>query len=296
MDFFEQVDRLERGPSLDDDSLEIELLASCREACAGFSSLADIPPLPDRSFTKPWRTDTRTTPASAPRVSPNDGPTVEFASRGPLGYRLAKAVLRHPLHLAYRVRVEGLQHLPERGPVILAANHRSFMDSIFLAFGTPRPISFLAKAEYFEGRLTRWMFRGTGQIPLRRGSPKGARQALSEGADVLDGGGVVGIYPEGTRSRDGKLHRGNRGPARLARNTGAPIVPVGLIGTEDVQRPDERLPRPFRTVTIRFGPARFVSDGDGSGASALRHATDDVMHDIARLCGQPYGHTFDLSR
>src|SRR3954454_15697564 len=125
MDFFEQVDGLGRGPGLDDDMLEIELFASCREACAGFSSFADLPPLSDRSFAKPWRTSA---PVGA-RVSPNDGPTLDFASRGPVAYRMAKAVLRHPLRLAYRVRVEGLQHVPESGPVIIAANHRSFMDS-----------------------------------------------------------------------------------------------------------------------------------------------------------------------
>ena len=223
-----------------------------------------------------------------PPESPHDAPTVAVPSRGPVGYRLAKAVLSRPLRAVYRVRVEGLDHLPDNGPVILVANHRSFMDSIFLALTTPRPIAFLAKAEYFESRLTRWLFRLTGQIPLRRGSPAGARDALAAGASVLDEGGIVGIYPEGTRSRDGKLHRGNRGPARLARTTGAPIVPVGLIGTDAVQQPDERVPHPFRTVTVRFGQARRVSEADESDAALLRVTTDVVMHDIADLCGQQY--------
>jgi 1-acyl-sn-glycerol-3-phosphate acyltransferase len=208
---------------------------------------------------------------------------------GPFGYRLAKAVLGGPLRLLYPVRVQGLDNLPGDGPVILAANHLSFMDSIFLALISPRPVAFIAKAEYFERRLTRWMFRGTGQIPLRRGSPASARRAMASAADVLARGGTLGIYPEGTRSRDGKLHRGNPGPARLALATGAPIVPVGLIGTDHVQSPGERLPRPNRMVTVKFGSARNLRNDDEAGEAAdLREATDRLMRDIAALSGQEY--------
>src|SRR5437879_12063781 len=122
-------------------------------------------------------------------------------SPAPVGYRLAKAMLGRPLRSAYDVEVEGTDHLPA-GPVILAANHRSFMDSVFLALVVDRPVSFLAKAEYFDRRRTAWLFRATGQIPLRRGSPSGARRALDEALEVLAHGGTVGVYPEGTRSRD----------------------------------------------------------------------------------------------
>ena len=220
---------------------------------------------------------------------PTTVPLPSTAPGGSRGYRLAKVTLSGPLRFAYRVEVEGLNHLPDRGPVILAANHRSFMDSVFLALTSPRPIAFVAKAEYFDHPLTRWLFRGTGQIPLRRGTASGARHALDAASDVLAHGGILGIYPEGTRSRDGKLHRGNPGPARLALKSGAPIVPVGLIGTEAVQGPGERLPHPFRTVKVRFGEARRVrSDDSGAGKARLRGATDQVMQDIAALCGQQY--------
>src|SRR5688500_7563149 len=140
----------------------------------------------------------------------------------PIGYRLAKALLSRPLRRVYDVEVQGDARLPE-GPVVLAANHRSFMDSIFLALVVDRPVSFLAKAEYFDKRRTAWIFRSTGQIPLRRGDPRGARRAVDAALGVLARGGVVGVYPEGTRSRDGRLHRGNLGPARLAARSGAPI-------------------------------------------------------------------------
>jgi 1-acyl-sn-glycerol-3-phosphate acyltransferase len=145
----------------------------------------------------------------------------------PVGYRLAKALLSRPLRRAYDIEGEGDARLPD-GPVVLAANHRSFMDSIFLALVVNRPVSFLAKAEYFARRRTAWIFRSTGQIPLWRGDPGGARRAIDAALGVLARGGVVGVYPEGTRSRDGMLHRGNLGPARLAATSGAPILPSAL--------------------------------------------------------------------
>ncbi len=201
-------------------------------------------------------------------------------------YRLAKAVVAPVLRRLFRVRVEGLHHLP-RGPVILAANHLSFMDSLFLGMATPCPIAFMAKAEYFDKRRTAWIFRATGQIPLRRGSAAAAEQAMSEAGAVLADGGAVGIYPEGTRSRDGKLQRGKTGPARLAQASGAPIVPVGLAGTAAVQAPGALLPRPFRTVTIRFGlPRRVLAEDDADNRAGLRSATDSLMGAIAALSGQ----------
>jgi 1-acyl-sn-glycerol-3-phosphate acyltransferase len=221
-------------------------------------------------------------------ASPTTGPP----SRAPVLYRIAKAALSRPLRLLYRVEVEGLDHLPEKGPAILAPNHRSFMDSIFLALTSPRPITFIAKAEYFDHRVTRWIFRGTGQIPLRRRSPKSAREAVAAASEVLAQGGVVGVYPEGTRSRDGKLHRGNLGPVRLAMTSGAPLVPTGLIGTDAVQSPSERLPHPFRTVGVRFGTPRPLPDGDADRKVDLRGATDQLMRDIAVLSGQEYEDQF----
>jgi 1-acyl-sn-glycerol-3-phosphate acyltransferase len=205
----------------------------------------------------------------------------------PLGYRVAKALARRPVERAYDLDVVGDTRLPD-GPVVLAANHRSFMDSIFLALVVDRPISFLAKAEYFDRRRTRWIFRATGQIPLRRGNPAGARHALDEASAVLARDGVVGVYPEGTRSRDGKLHKGNLGPARLAATSGAPIVPVGLVGTDGVQAPDERLPHVGKQVGVRFGSPIRLDPDDATHRARLRDATDRLMTDIAGLCGQEY--------
>jgi len=213
--------------------------------------------------------------------------------RGPVGYRMAKAALTRPLHAAYDVEVEGADNVPTGEGVILAANHRSFMDSIFLALACPEPVAFVAKAEYFENAMTRWLFRATGQIPLKRGSPAGARQALAAASEVLAGGGTLGIYPEGTRSRDGKLHRGKLGPARLAAATGAAIVPVGLVGTDKVQLPDEKLPHVNRPVAVRFGsPRRLPSADDRASATRLRQSTAELMRDIADLSGAEYVDSF----
>ena len=206
---------------------------------------------------------------------------------GPPGYRIAKTMLGRPLRRAYDMEIDGLDRLPD-GPSILAANHRSFMDSIFMALVVDRPVSFLAKAEYFDRRRTAWIFRATGQIPLRRGSPAGARRALDSAVDVLANGGTVGVYPEGTRSRDGLLHRGNLGPARLAATSGAPIVPIGMVGTDTVQAPGQRLPRVGKHITIRFGSPLRVDSSDAHARTRLRDVTDALMADISDLCGQPY--------
>jgi 1-acyl-sn-glycerol-3-phosphate acyltransferase len=205
----------------------------------------------------------------------------------PVGYRLAKALLSRPLRRAYDIDVEGDARLPD-GPIVLAANHRSFMDSIFLALVVNRPVSFLAKAEYFNRRRTAWIFRSTGQIPLSRGDPAGARRAIDAALGVLARGGVVGVYPEGTRSRDGMLHRGNLGPARLAATSGAPILPIGLVGTDQVQAPDQRLPRTGKRVAVRFGKPVRLQPQSASSRAQLRDATDEIMADIADLCEQPY--------
>jgi 1-acyl-sn-glycerol-3-phosphate acyltransferase len=205
-------------------------------------------------------------------------------------YRLTKSLVSSALRRCYQVDVKGLAHVPERGPMVLAANHRSFMDSIFLALVTPRPITFIAKAEYWDSWRTAWMFRATGQIPLRRGSASGAHEAMVSAGRILSGHGVIGIYPEGTRSRDGWLHPGNTGAARLALACGAPIVPVGLIGTDAVQAPDEALPHLFRPVTVRFGPPHRLPAPDQCRRrkAELRGATDRLMHAIAELSGQAY--------
>ena len=210
---------------------------------------------------------------------------------GPWGYRLAKTMLTGPLSCAYDIEVDGVSNVPY-GPVILAANHRSFMDSVFLALVMDRPVSFLAKAEYFDRPITRWMFQSTGQIPIRRGSPAGARKALDAARDVLSQGGAVGVYPEGTRSRDGMLHRGHLGPARLAASSGAPLVPVGILGTDQVQPPGQQFPEVGKRVAVRFGTPLEVDRPATDASGHLRQTTNRMMTQIAELSGQVYNDRF----
>ena len=202
-------------------------------------------------------------------------------------YWTLKAVLTPVLRAVYRVRIEGREHLPRRGAVILAANHRSFLDSLFLPLAIGwRRMTFVAKAEYFERRRTAWFFRGVGQIPIQRTGGAASEAALSAATSVLRRGEAFGIYPEGTRTRDGFTHRGHTGVARLALATGAPIVPVGLVGTAEAQPTDAKLPRLWQPVAVRFGnpirPDRYGEDTDGL---ALRALTDEVMFEIVQLCG-----------
>jgi 1-acyl-sn-glycerol-3-phosphate acyltransferase len=209
-------------------------------------------------------------------------------------YWIVKGVLTPILGVCFRVKVEGRENIPRRGPVILASNHRSFLDSIFLPLVLRRRITFVAKAEYFDDPKTAWFFRAVGQIPIRREGGSASERALESATDVLRAGGVFGIYPEGTRTRDGYLHRGHTGVARLSLRTGTPIVPVGLIGTDEVQPVDRRMPRLFRRVTVRFGealdPARY-GDFDQEHL-ALRELTDEVMYEIGQLSGYEYVDTY----
>lgn len=213
-------------------------------------------------------------------------------------YWVVKLALTPFLRVTYRFRVEGREHLPKRGPVILAANHRSFLDSIFLPLVVGRRMTFVAKAEYFDDPRTAWFFRAVGQIPIRRDGGSASEGALAAAAEVLESGSLFGIYPEGTRTRDGYTHRGHTGVARLARRTGASIVPVGLIGTDECQPTDRKMPRLFRGVTIRFGapisPERFAFGDDGL---ALRQITDEVMFEVVQLCGRyEYRNTYATKR
>jgi 1-acyl-sn-glycerol-3-phosphate acyltransferase len=209
-------------------------------------------------------------------------------------YWLIKAILTPILRLCYRVRIEGRAGLPRRGPVILAANHRSFMDSLFLPLVIRRRVTFVAKAEYFDDKKTAWFFRGVGQIPIRREGGSASERALASATDVLDDGGVFAIYPEGTRSRDGYLHRGHTGVARLAMRTSAPIVPVGMVGTDEINPIGRKLPRLFRPVTIRFGAPIAVDRyaGREHDRLVLRQITDEVMFEIQQLSGYEYVDTY----
>ena len=209
-------------------------------------------------------------------------------------YWVVKGALTPVMGVSFRVKVEGRENVPKRGPVILASNHRSFLDSIFIPLVLRRRVTFVAKAEYFDDPKTAWFFRGVGQIPIRHEGGSASERALASAAEVLAAGGVFGIYPEGTRTRDGFLHRGHTGVARLSLRTGTPIVPVGLIGTDEVQPVDKRMPRLFRRVTLRFGEpldAARYADADVEHL-ALRELTDEVMYEIGQLSGYEYVDTY----
>jgi 1-acyl-sn-glycerol-3-phosphate acyltransferase len=209
-------------------------------------------------------------------------------------YWIIKIVLTPIIRVCVRVKVEGREHVPSRGPVILASNHRSFLDSIFIPLVVHRRVTFVAKAEYFDDPKTAWFFRGVGQIPIRREGGTASERALASATEVLRAGGVFGIYPEGTRTRDGLLHRGHTGVARLAMRCGAPVVPIGMIGSDEVQAVDSRMPKLFRRVTIRFGeaidPARY--EGRENDRLALRELTDELMYEIGQLSGYEYVDTY----
>jgi 1-acyl-sn-glycerol-3-phosphate acyltransferase len=194
------------------------------------------------------------------------------------------------------IRVEGRAQLPAHGPVIVASNHLSFIDSVVIRLAAPRKVIFLTKAEYFtgrglRGRIVRWFFQAVGSVPVPRGQHRAAQAALDTALEVLAGDGVFGIYPEGTRSLDGRLYRGRTGVAWLALTSGAPVVPVALDGTERLQPVGKRIPRPHR-VTVRFGPPLHFT-GDPASARARRAVTDEVMRGIAALSGQEQADRFN---
>jgi 1-acyl-sn-glycerol-3-phosphate acyltransferase len=192
----------------------------------------------------------------------------------------------------WRPVVEGSAHVPLEGPVLLASNHLSFADSVVIPVVAPREVVFLAKQEYFTGTgvrgwVSRTWFEALGMVPVNRDDTRSALGSLDVALEVLGRGGAFGVYPEGSRSRDGRLYRGRTGVAQLALLSGAPIVPVGLIGTEHLQPVGARLPR-LVPVTVRFGPVITVHDEyDGvAPGRARRDLTDRVMREIQKLTGQ----------
>ncbi|HEY3687592.1 MAG TPA: lysophospholipid acyltransferase family protein [Streptosporangiaceae bacterium] len=209
-----------------------------------------------------------------------------------MGYRKLKIVVRPVLVALWRPRVTGLEHLPADGPVIVASNHLSLADFVFLGLAAPRHITFVVKGEAFAvgglgGRLLTWVLRTMGQLRLERGAGRGAQAALDAGLGVLDEGGVLGIYPEGTRSPDGRLHKGRTGVGWLALTSGAPVIPVAMSGTGKVLPPGAALPRLVR-VAVRFGPPVSLKEytGQATEPQARRTATDTIMTAIGNLSGE----------
>ncbi len=211
----------------------------------------------------------------------------------PLLYTIGQWTVGNTMKLGWRPTVEGLENVPATGGAILAGNHLSVADEIFLGSVVPRHIAFWAKSEYFKGRgvgglLTRSLMRGLGCIPVERAGGRAALAAFDGAVPVLQGGDLVAIYPEGTRSPDGRLYRGRTGTARLSVAAGVPIVPVGVIGTDKVQPIGQLYPKPFTgPVTIRFGKP-IETMGRGDDRTALRELTDELMAEIQKLTGQEY--------
>jgi 1-acyl-sn-glycerol-3-phosphate acyltransferase len=210
-------------------------------------------------------------------------------------YSFLKHVLLGPiLKLLYRPWIEGIEHLPAEGPVILASNHLSFSDSFFLPLMLPRRVTFLAKSDYFtgrglKGRATAAFFRANGQVPVDRSGGKASEAALTTALRILSGGDVLGIYPEGTRSPDGRLYRGRTGVARMALVAGVPVIPVAMIDTDVVQPPGQVIPKIGR-VGMRLGrPLDFSRyEGMESDRFVLRSVTDEIMYELMVLSGQEY--------
>ena len=210
-------------------------------------------------------------------------------------YWLFKYIFMGPLlALLGRPKIEGLEHVPHDGPAILASNHLAVADSFYLPLVVRRRITFLAKAEYFtgtglKGRLTRWFYTVAGQVPIDRTDADSAQSALDTAERLLNEGKLLGLYPEGPRSPDGRLYKGKTGLARIALHTGVPVIPVAMIGTDVVNPPGSRFWR-FGRVTVRFGRPMDFSRFDGLAGNRFieRAVIDEVMYELMKLSGQEY--------
>lgn len=209
-------------------------------------------------------------------------------------YELLHPIVTPLATFIWRPEVVGRENVPMEGPVVLASNHRSFTDSLVIPLTSPRQVAFLAKSEYFTGTgvkgwISREWFEGVGSIPVDRNDTRAAQQSLDLALEHLRAGGAFGIYPEGTRSRDGRLYRGRTGVAWLALEAGCPIVPVGLQGTQDIQPVGSRFPRRAK-VRVEFGapiPVAGRFEGVPQGR-ARRELTDEVMEAILAMSGQEW--------
>ncbi|WP_203135797.1 lysophospholipid acyltransferase family protein [Microbacterium sp. JZ31] len=241
---------------------------------------------------------------SADSVPPEPDETApeEDPSRPSWFYTVGRLALAPLARAIYRPHVEGKAHIPRDGSVIFASNHLSFIDSIAIPVAVaPRPVHFLAKSSYFEGTgfkgwLSKSLFTAVGAIPVRRGAGQAALDALDQQRQILETGAAVALYPEGTRSLDGRLYKGRTGVAFLALQTGAPVVPVGLTGTDRVMPVGAKFPSTKERVTIRFGaPLDLSHHGPASSGKARRTATDEIMAAIHALSGQELANAYNES-
>jgi 1-acyl-sn-glycerol-3-phosphate acyltransferase len=205
-----------------------------------------------------------------------------------------RRVVRPVAKRLWKFELEGFDRLPVEGPAILCPNHVSFLDSAFLMLHVPRNISFVGKAEYMDSWKTKYLFPLMGMIPIDRGGGDKSQAALDTAEAVLRRGELFGIFPEGTRSRDGMLHKGRTGAARLALKIGCPIFPVGMIGTREIQPPDAKVPKLRGTCTIKIGRPinveRYRHRADDH--MVLRQITDELMYEIRDLTGQDYRNVY----
>lgn len=205
-----------------------------------------------------------------------------------------RSVAKPLAKVAWRFELNGFDRLPQSGAAILCPNHISFLDSALLMVLAPRNISFIGKSEYMDSWKTRWFFPKVGMIPVDRRGGEKSHAALDAAERVLRRGELFGIFPEGTRSRDGMLYKGHTGAARLAMTLGCPIFPVGIAGTRDIQPPDAPLPRLGGRVTISIGRPIDVGHYStrGNDPMLLREITDELMFEIRELTGQEYRNTY----
>jgi len=217
-------------------------------------------------------------------------------------YQLSRIVAGPFLHTIWRPRVTGAEHIPASGGAIIAANHQSVVDSVFLPLMLDRPVTFSAKAEYFTAsgpaaRLWAAYLKATNQLQMDRDGPRAAQDTLEAALDLLRDGRLFGIYPEGTRSPDGRLYRGRPGVGWLALKSGLPVIPVALFGTRHVLPPGRVVPRPGR-IEVKVGkPLAFGPElASGPPAKARRLIADQVMAAIRDLSGQEYVDVFASDR
>jgi 1-acyl-sn-glycerol-3-phosphate acyltransferase len=230
-----------------------------------------------------------------PRIDVGGAAVSALRLYGRITYPVIRTVAEPALRQMFHMHPEGLEHVPRTGPAILAPNHLSFVDPICMALTVPRRITFIGKAEYTDSWITRWFMELGGVIPVRREDSAKAAGSLNRGSEILRSGELLGIFPEGTRSPDGRLYKGKTGAARMALEVDCPVIPVGLTGTEKVLPKDAKIPKRTR-VYVRFGKPMWVPKEAKQDAHVLRTFTDDVMHEIASMTGQTYRHRYSYTK
>jgi len=257
----------------------------------------------DRGYPQLVTSDAAPEPTPEPSSADTHEPPREQAEaperRMGATYALGRFIITPLARMVYRPRLEGRANVPKTGPVIFASNHLSFIDSIVIPVASPRPVHFLAKSTYFEGTgasgwISREFFTAIGAVPVQRGAGQAALDALDQQRELLEQGSAVALYPEGTRSLDGRLYKGRTGVAFLALQTGAPVVPVGLIGTDKVMPVGAKMPSLTQRVTVKFGePLDLAHHGPATSGRARRLATDDIMTAIHALSGQELANAYN---